>query len=238
MAVRPGYRKRMESNSDPSQVAESERGELIERMVMDIMHRRDCRKVSDVVANLQRLDREMDVDEIHGAIRRLEATGSINLSEDRSAVSFLSDLMHVGRNARFWAAVAASAAMLITIYALPQGDSWNGTRWILGAIFLFVMPGYAVTNFFIPRNRLSITERVALSVGLSLATVVLIGIMLSYSSAGIRIEPIVISVSLFSIIIALLAAHKDYSMREQAFEMHGRLLDNEHTEVGGKPGND
>ncbi len=202
-------------------------------MVMDIIHRHDCRKVSDVVANLQRLDREIDVDEIHGAIRRLEATGSINLSEERFAVSFLNDLMHVGRNARFWAAVTASAAMLITIYALPQGDPWNGARWILGAIFLFVMPGYAVTNFFIPRNRLSTIERVAVSVGLSLATVVLIGIMLSYSSAGVRIEPIVASVSLFSIIIALLAAHKNYSMREQAFDIHSRLQDNEQSEVDG-----
>ncbi|MGH9992541.1 MAG: DUF1616 domain-containing protein [Nitrososphaera sp.] len=230
----------MEPNSDPSQIAESERGELIERMVMDIMHKHDCRRVSDIVVNLQRLDKEIGVDEIHSAVRRLEVTGSINLSEEKPAVSFLSDLTHVGTNARFWVAVAASAAILIAIYVLPQGEPWVATRWIAGAIFLFVIPGYTLTNLFIPRNRLSIIERVAISVGLSLATVVLIGIILSYSPAGVRIEPIVISIALFNVVIALLAAGKDYSMRERAFDMHSRLLyDERRKEVtGGRHEND
>lgn len=228
----------MESDSDPTQIAESERGELIERMVMDIMRKHDCRKVSDVVANLQRLDREIGVDEIHNAVRRLEATGSINLSEERPTPSFLSYLKDVGASTRFWAAVATSAAMLITIYALPQGESWVPTRWTVGAIFLFIMPGYAVTNLFIPRNRLSTMERVALSIGLSLAIVVLIGIMLSYSPAGVGIEPVVISVALFSIIISLLAAHKDHSARQHAFDRHKRLLFEERNATGGSREND
>ncbi|MGI0029789.1 MAG: DUF1616 domain-containing protein [Nitrososphaera sp.] len=230
----------MEPNSDPSQIAESERGELIERMVMDIMHKHDCRRVSDIVVNLQRLDKEIGVDEIHSAVRRLEVTGSINLSEEKPAVSFLSDLTHVGTNARFWVAVAASAAILIAIYVLPQGEPWVATRWIAGAIFLFVIPGYTITNLFIPRNRLSTIERVAISVGLSLATVVLIGIILSYSPVGVRIEPIVISIALFNVVIALLAAEKDYSMRERAFDMHSRLLhDEQRKEVtGGRHEND
>ena len=42
-----------------------------------------------------------------------------------------------------------------------------------------------MTNAFIARNRLSYVERIAVSIGLSLAIVALVGMVLAYGIAGI-----------------------------------------------------
>jgi uncharacterized membrane protein len=48
-------------------------------------------------------------------------------------------------------------------------------------------------------------ERVALSIGLSLAVVPLIGLVLNYTPWGIRLEPITASLALFTEIMALVS---------------------------------
>jgi uncharacterized membrane protein len=46
-------------------------------------------------------------------------------------------------------------------------------------------------------------ERLALSIGLSLAIVPLIGLMLNYTPWGIRLEPIMVSMALFAEVMAV-----------------------------------
>ncbi|MCI0558018.1 MAG: DUF1616 domain-containing protein [Nitrososphaera sp.] len=213
----------MESNPDTNQLAESERSELIERMVMDVMHRQNCRKVRDVVANLQRLDRSIGTDEIHGAIRRLERKGSMNLSEEKVSASFTRNLLNIEANGPFWLVILASAAILVAVYVLPQEDAWRLPRNIAGAIFLFFIPGHAVTYVFVPKNRLSPIERIAVSIGLSLATIVIIGIMLSYGPLGVDVDAIVASVAAFTTVSAILATHRDFERRHRAILKHNRF---------------
>ncbi|MGC8542529.1 MAG: DUF1616 domain-containing protein, partial [Vulcanisaeta sp.] len=65
------------------------------------------------------------------------------------------------------------------------------------------MPGYALVEALYPRgDELGPLERLALSIGLSLAVVPLIGLLLNYTPWGIRFVPIVISTN--TITIALL----------------------------------
>ena len=214
----------MESNSDSSQLADSERSELIERMVVDIMHKQHCKKVSDIVTNLQKLDKWVGVDEIHAAARRLERKGVMNVSEERVPLSFFRNLAKLESNAPFWIAIFTSAAVMAAIYIVPMGELGMIVRRIAGALFLFVIPGYTITNFFIQRNRLSSIERVAVSVGLSLAIVAVIGIMLSYSLIGVTIEAVIAFVASFIVALAFLASYKDYLARQRAHRVHKDFL--------------
>lgn len=214
----------MESNQDTGQIADTERGELIEKMVLDIMHRQNLTRVRDVVVNLQRLDKFLTSEEIHDAARRLERRGEINLSEEKISPSFFRNLADLEVNAPFWIAIAACSAMLVTAFLLPLDESWLAMKRVSSAVFLIVVPGYAMTNAFIARNRLSYVERIAVSVGLSLATVAIVGMVLAYGVAGVRLEPVTGSLAAIITILAFIGAYKDFVRRHHARLSHHKFL--------------
>lgn len=193
-------------------------------MVLDIIQRQHLTKLGDVVTNLQKFDKFLTVEEILDASRRLERRGEINLAEVKISPSFVRDLANIESNAPFWIAIFSCAAILVTMFVLPQDGMWFGARQVSIAVFLFVIPGYVMTNAFIARNRLSYVERIAVSVGLSLATVTLVGIVLAYGIAGIRAEPVVISLVALVTVLAFIAAYKEFARRHKARTLHRRFL--------------
>jgi uncharacterized membrane protein len=82
-------------------------------------------------------------------------------------------------------------------------------RIILGLPFLLFFPGYTLMAALFPKKEsLSGVERVGLSFGLSIAVVPLIGLILNYTAWGIRLEPILISLSVFIIVTAGVAWYR------------------------------
>jgi uncharacterized membrane protein len=82
-------------------------------------------------------------------------------------------------------------------------------RIILGLPFLLFFPGYTLMAALFPRKgSLGGVERVALSFGLSIAVVPLIGLVLNYTPWGIRLEPILISLAVFIIAAAGVAWYR------------------------------
>ena len=79
-------------------------------------------------------------------------------------------------------------------------------RVLLALPLVLFIPGYALIAALFPTDEdLDLIERIALSFGLSIAVVPLIGLGLNYTPWGIRLDPIVISLSLFTIIMVLIA---------------------------------
>ena len=214
----------MESNQDTGQIADSERGELIEKMVLDIMHRQSLTKMADVVSNLQKFDKFLTTHEIHDAARRLERRGEINLSEENITPSFFRNLADFEANSHFWIAIFACSAMLVTAFLLPADESSIALKRVSSAVFLVAVPGYVMTNAFIARNRLSYVERIAVSIGLSLATVALVGMTLAYGISGIRLEPITGSLAVVIIALAFVGAYRDFARRHHDRLMHHKFL--------------
>ncbi|MBA7688309.1 hypothetical protein ES703_96788 [subsurface metagenome] len=82
----------------------------------------------------------------------------------------------------------------------------NILRIILGLPFLLFFPGYAlIAALFIKKERMGSIERVALSLGLSVAVVPLIGLVLNYTPWGIRAEPVLYSITSFILITSIIA---------------------------------
>lgn len=82
----------------------------------------------------------------------------------------------------------------------------NILRIILGIPFVLFCPGYTLmAALFTKKEGMGGIERVALSFGLSIAVVSLIGLILNYTPWGIRLEPILYSVASFILIASIIA---------------------------------
>jgi uncharacterized membrane protein len=77
-------------------------------------------------------------------------------------------------------------------------------RIILGLPLVLFLPGYSLIATLFPRkDDLDGIERIALSFGLSIAIAPLLGLVLNYTPFGIRLTPILIVLSVFTISLAL-----------------------------------
>lgn len=93
-------------------------------------------------------------------------------------------------------------ALLLVALVLFAPDTI--ARQILGLAFVLFLPGYAATAALFPENdQIDGIERIALSFGLSIAIVPLIGLGLNFTPWGIRLDPIMASVSIFIIATSL-----------------------------------
>jgi len=124
------------------------------------------------------------------------------------------------RNLWFYAAVVTSLATVLVIYALPTDFPLVAFRWILGSVFVLFIPGYVTVEALFPKGReLDGIERFALSVGLSLALVPLIGLLLNYTPWGIRLTPIVVSLVLFTLGVAVVGVARRFKLAAERFEL-------------------
>lgn len=102
--------------------------------------------------------------------------------------------------------------LLILIIALfPSGV----LRVILGLPFILLFPGYTLIVALFPRKTdLGGIERVALSLGLSIAVVLLIGVILNYTPWGIRLYPILASITTFILTTSAIAWYRRFRLAE------------------------
>jgi uncharacterized membrane protein/LysM repeat protein len=112
----------------------------------------------------------------------------------------------IGRSADLLLVVAWALCTVLVVLLLP---SLEALRVILGLPFLVFLPGYTLIAALYPRrNDLEGSERLALSLGLSIAVVPLIALALNYSPWGIRLNPILAFGTLFIVLAAALAAYR------------------------------
>jgi len=113
------------------------------------------------------------------------------------------------------------ALVLVLLVLITPG---NLLRQILGLVFVLFLPGYAATAALFPENeQIDGIERVALSFGLSIAIVPLIGLALNFTPWGIRLDPILASVSAFIVASSLVAWYR--RMRLPADERFAIVVD-------------
>lgn len=107
----------------------------------------------------------------------------------------------------------------------------NGTvaRPILSIILILFIPGYSLVAALFPgKDDIGAIERIALSFGLNLAIIPLIGLFLNFTPFGIRLEPIATLITLFIIICVLMAnwrRHKLPAVERFSPDMVSILLD-------------
>ena len=102
---------------------------------------------------------------------------------------------------------AVTAATLACVYVPVLNESF--LRILFWVAMVLFIPGYALIAALFPaKGDLDGIERVALSFGLSIAVVPLIGLALNYTPWGIRLDPILASLTLFTIAMTGIAWYR------------------------------
>ncbi len=111
----------------------------------------------------------------------------------------------------FWLLVSVVALTTLSIYVLPQQVPYIYLRYIVGALSVLYLPGAALIEALYPKEEdLQPLERLALSIGLSLALVPLVGLVLNYTPWGIRLDPIFASLCLLTLGLAAAAVVRKF----------------------------
>ena len=116
--------------------------------------------------------------------------------------------------------------VLLTFICIPfvliQPLNETPVRIILGLPLVLFLPGYSLIAALFPRkDDLDGIERIALSFGLSIAVVPLLGLALNYTPFGIRLSPVLIVLSVFTIVLAVVA----YVRRSRILEEERFMVD-------------
>lgn len=117
--------------------------------------------------------------------------------------------------------IVIGLVLLTDIFVLAPGLNETILRNVLGLPLVLFLPGYTLIAALFPaKSDLDGIERTALSFGLSIAIVPLIGLVLNYTPFGIRLLPVLISLSIFIFIMCWLAYTRRASLPEtEAFEI-------------------
>jgi len=138
--------------------------------------------------------------------------GKTVLEDPSPPQDFLEYLMRPDYSLWLWTALGLTILTLISILLSQSITAFAILRYILGSVFVLFLPGYTTIEALYPREKdLSNLERLALSIGLSLAIAPIIGLILNYTPWGIRMGPIITTLSIYIIILLFIAAFRKYS---------------------------
>jgi len=96
--------------------------------------------------------------------------------------------------------------LLCALFVLEPTLNKTVIRTVLGLLLVLFLPGYAlIASLFPKRDDLDTIERLALSFGLSIAITPLIGLGLNYTPFGIRLDPILVSLTGVTLLLSAVA---------------------------------
>ena len=187
-------------------------------VIIDVLREEKPRSVRQLVDSvLTRTETDVSIPDVVRLVRELGEEGRIDLSETpRRFETFTSYLLDRKFSLSLWLVFVAVILTWISIYLIPSEFPWVIPRWVLGTLFVIFLPGYAFmealfVNPISGKKELDQIARFALSIGMSLALVPLIGLLLNYTPWGIRLEPIAVSLSIFTLICIFVAAYRKFT---------------------------
>jgi uncharacterized membrane protein len=133
----------------------------------------------------------------------------LKLNDEEKLGLNLADVKYSRSPTWLWIVVALSICAGLALFFIPDNSyPYAYIRNALGMILVIFLPGFSLTMALFPRKQIDTIERLALSIGLSLAMVAITGLVLNYTPWGIRLQPITISLLGLSIALSFVGALK------------------------------
>lgn len=156
-------------------------------------------------------------------ILRLQSEGKITLKETPPLIPLkLTEYLHSTQAYWYWTTVILTITTTIFVFTIPE-DAYPivYARYLLGSIFVLFLPGYSLIKALFPTEvpiptstkELDNIERIALSIGMSIALVPLVGLLLNYTPWGIRLTPITISLLALTLTLSTAAIIREHQTR-------------------------
>ena len=190
--------------------------------IIRIINERKPQNVKQLIT-LVKEEVPLSEEKILAAVLKLQSQGKIKLDNSSLPASpNLSTYMKTAQALWYWVTMAIAAITVAVVFTVPEDFyPWSYLRNALGIIFVLWLPGYTVIKALFPTQvpiktsteNLDNIERVALSLGMSIAIVPIIGLILNYTPWGIRLTPIVLSLFALAIISATVAIAREHQTK-------------------------
>ena len=186
--------------------------ESLRVLVENIIRTERPETVGDLVRLVKERRRNASWMDVVRTVEALRDEGWLEMELPALGIESFSDYFFLwSENVWFYLVLAASLATFLAVYVLPQTLPFIVVRWFFGTVYVLYLPGYALLQALFPGGLGSDgVLRFALSVGLSVAVAPLIGLLLNYTPWGIRLDPIVVGLSLFTLAMSFLGLYRRY----------------------------
>jgi len=174
------------------------------------------------IAAIVAADGQTGEDDFIKTLREMVSDGALSLSRPSYKLESGWDYMFtVTLSGWLWGTIGLTLLAVLSVGLVPDLFPINAVRWVLGSIFVLCLPGYAMIQLLFPHrtSELDGLERFALSVGLSLALVPMIGLVLNYTPWGIRLGPVVASLSAFTVLCGVAGAVRGYRLEQASAQV-------------------
>jgi len=197
------------------------RSERLDEQALAYLKEKRSTSVEELYDTLKAATPSVTKAEIADAVWRLVRREEVEVEDDPPAAKSLREYLGFWeRNTSLYIVLAVSHAMLFLVYVVSPSSPLVVLRWVLGFAFVLFLPGYLAIEALFPKGReLDSLERLAFSVGLSLALVPLIGLFLNYSPWGLRLDPIIISLTILTIGLAVVALVRRFRLSVERFDL-------------------
>lgn len=198
--------------------------ENLPETIVQIIVEQKPRTVTEL-ANLVKDELCLPEQEIMNAILKLQNEGKITLIEQPRQDQAFRAYLQTTKALWFWLTTVAAITTAAIVFIVPEDFyPWVYVRNVLGVVFVLWFPGYTFVAALFPvelpiktsQKSLDAIERIALSLGLSLALVPMIGLLLNYTPWGIRLVPLTLSLLTFVIVAAGIALLRERQIRAHA----------------------
>ncbi|MEM2936272.1 MAG: DUF1616 domain-containing protein [Candidatus Bathyarchaeia archaeon] len=191
----------------------------LDQSILHIVKSNNPATVGELVKLIQ-LKHPLSEQEIIQRILKLESQGKLNLKENPSPppTTIIGYLLSPQAN-WYWITIILALTTTVLVFTIPD-DAYPlvYARQVLGSVFVLWLPGYSFIKALFPtkvpiptgKRELDNIERIALSLGMSLALVPLTGLLLNYTPWGIRVTPITLSLLALTVAFATIAIIREH----------------------------
>jgi hypothetical protein len=187
----------------------------IDQRIIQIVKEEKPQTVSELV-RLVKKGSDLSDEQILDRISYLQSDGRIALRpEEFSPSDGLVAYLRTDKAYWYWITLGVTLVATLFVFVIPEDAApLVYVRYVFGAIFVLWLPGYTFMKALFPGKELDNIEQLALSVGMSLALVPLVGLLLNYSPWGITLVPITFSLSALTIALATAAMVREHQTKK------------------------
>lgn len=195
--------------------------------ILEITSKQKPETVEQLVRQVHEQFPSFSNEQILDAVLILQNEEKIHLNRTRPLPSDIVGYLKTSQASWYWITLAATLAAILSVFLIPESAyPVVIVRYVLGAIFILWLPGYAFIKTLFPQDlpfgsglgralgtsgrNLDMIERFVLSLGMSLALVPIVGLLLNYTPWGIRLVPITLSLAALTFAFSTAAIIREY----------------------------
>jgi L-cystine uptake protein TcyP (sodium:dicarboxylate symporter family) len=167
-------------------------------------------------------------EEIIKSVTKLQVEGLIKLENQAMQSNTFTTYLKTGEAIWYWVIIITGLLTAATVFTISENMyPWIYARNVLGVVFVLFMPGYSFVKAFFPNNVFAETSRsesletiirFALSIGMSIALVSIVGLLLYFSPWSLDLTTEVLSLLAFTSVFATAAVVKEYRAKSRGLD--------------------